>query len=221
MEQGLADSMASDESLVGFLRRRGCHTILCVGNGLSTEAAALALHGFHVTALDISAVPGELFTAKVLREPEHPFHRIPGFGLRDDGAVTFGPPDPIDTELCPPMHRSVDQRPRRGGSLLFVTGDLMNPDLCPGPFDLVIERRTVQLFPAGERELALERLVTRLGARGVLVSHEHQGARRPGQSQTHYAESELKRGGFVVRSGWRSTEPYCVGRLAWLMFSSG
>jgi hypothetical protein len=35
---------------------------------------------------------------------------------------------------------------RPGGRVEFVAGDLLDITVCPGPFDVVIERRTVQWF---------------------------------------------------------------------------
>ena len=55
LEQGLSDQMSSDTALPRLLAVRGARTILCAGNGLSMEAISLALLGFDVTALDISA----------------------------------------------------------------------------------------------------------------------------------------------------------------------
>jgi len=34
----------------------------------------------------------------------------------------------------------------------------MDPAICPGPFDVIVERRTLQLFPSGERGAAVARL---------------------------------------------------------------
>ena len=113
-EQGFSDMMSSDDAFPGLLTRRGSQTILCAGNGLSTEALSLALLGFHVTALDISAVPAEVI-GRMLRRLDHPVHRIPGFGIGDDDVVTFGCSGPIDSELCPPMHRSADHAPGAAG----------------------------------------------------------------------------------------------------------
>ena len=211
--------MSSDPHLVGLLRGRSARTILCVGNGLSSEASSLALHGFDVVALDISAVPADLRLAG-LQHPGHPARRIPEFALSDDGVVTFGGSDPIDPELCPPIHRSAEHPNRGGGSLSSVSGDLMDPELCPGPFDVVIERRTVQLFPQAERPAALERLVARLADHGAFVSHEHRGCWRPGDSRTHFAETWLKERGFAL-DAWSSGMPAAEGRIARLMFSSG
>ncbi len=57
---------------------------------------------------------------------------------------------------------------RPGGSVEFVVGDLLDITVCPGPFDVVIERRTVQVFEEQERAAALLALSKRL--RGVGVS---------------------------------------------------
>jgi hypothetical protein len=91
----------------------------------------------------------------------------------------------IDSERCPRIHRNDNVSHRGGGSLSFVTGDLMNADLCRGPFDVVVERRTVQLFPEPERIGALQQLVTRLGRRGVFVSQQHFGWWKAGQPINH------------------------------------
>ena len=39
------------------------------------------------------------------------------------------------------------QRTRPGGTVKFAVGDLVDSTVCPGPFDVVIERKTLQLFP--------------------------------------------------------------------------
>lgn len=218
IEQGFADEMSSDENLPSLLAWRGCRTILCAGNGISTEATSLTLHGFDVTALDISTVPAELLVAS-LRDAEHPLRRIPGFSMHDDGSVSFGGDGPIDPQLCPRMHQNGEYLPRRGGSLSLIAGDLIDPTICPGPFDVVIERRTVQLFPAEERLAALDQLIARLATPGVLVSHEHQGAWRPGDPRAHYAESWLGPRDFIVQSDTSFFDSSV--RLAVLIFSSG
>jgi hypothetical protein len=220
IDQGFADVMSSDAALPGLLTKRGSQTILCAGNGLSDEALSLALLGFQVTALDISAVPAEVI-GRMLRSLEHPVHRIPGFRLVDDNTVAVDGDGPIDAELCPAIHRSADRAPRCGGSLTFVTGDVMDPDVCPGPFDVVIERRTLQLFPRSEQASALDYLVERLAERGVFVSHQHQGGWKPGQPRTHYAEGWLRSHGFVFRFEAEGDQDGSIPRLASLKFSTG
>lgn len=220
LEQGLSDQMASDTELPKLLAGRGAQTILCAGNGLSVEAISLALLGFDVTALDISTVPAAMFAA-MLRDAEHPLRRIPGVRLLDDGSVTFDPGSSIDPESYPLMHRSADYPARGGGSLSFVSGDLVDPEVCTGPFDVVIERRTLQLFSKAERLAALDRLVSRLSNRGVFVSQEHRGRWKPGQDRTHFAKAWLASQGFAFRTEMVGQQSGVAERLACLTFSTG
>ena len=143
---------------------------------------------------------------------------VPGFAIDDDNRVTFGHARRIDPELTPLIHRSANLAPRGGGALSYLTGDLMNPDVCPGPFDAIIERRTVQLFPEDQRIPAFERLVGRLAENAVLVSHQHHGGRRPGEERDDDAGEWLRSRGFVTV--YRSTSE-SAPRLAWLICSSG
>src|SRR5262249_30358687 len=56
---------------------------------------------------------------------------------------------------------------RPGGSVEFVVGDLLDTRVCPGPFDVVIERRTVQVFYEQQRAAALSALSQRLSSIGI------------------------------------------------------
>jgi hypothetical protein len=97
------------------------------------------------------------------------------------------------------MHLPEGQRyTGQGGSLSLVTGDLTETLICPGPYDVVIERRTLQLFPAGEQIGALEKLVARLSEKGTFVSQVHSGCWRPGESRAHFAETWLISNGFYT-----------------------
>ena len=51
---GFTELFCDDAALVDAMRVGGLRTVLCVGNGLSHEARALAACGFAVTALDLS-----------------------------------------------------------------------------------------------------------------------------------------------------------------------
>lgn len=217
IEQGFNDMMANDPHLIPLLKKRGARTILCAGNGLSSESFTLALHGFDVTVLDLSDVPRAVF-AGIVASADHPFRRIPGFTARGEAEVTFEGSGPIDPEQCPSMHKSDDHPPASGGSLRYVTGSLLEPDACPGPFDVVIERRTVQLFKPEERPTAHERLANRLEGKGTFVSHEHQGNWRPGQPDGHYAVDWARQNGFVRHV---NAETEAANRVAWLFFSTG
>jgi len=67
--------------------------------------------------------------------------------------------------------------PKRScGRLDFVVGSLLDVALCPGPFDVIIERRTVQRFSEQERSTALQALAARLGKVGIFLSHCNDGS---------------------------------------------
>jgi hypothetical protein len=153
------DRFGADPHLLDLIRARGCKAILCVGNGLSSEAVVLASHGFEITALDLSPLATQ--TAVSLQ------HSTPS---------------------------GVHTRP--GAVLEFVCGDLFNSLACPGPFDVILERRTLQLYGTEDRALGLERLVARLASRGLFVSHVHMGWWRPGESGEHLAKAWLDGHGF-------------------------
>ena len=57
--------------------------------------------------------------------------------------------------VAPPLHRP-------GGHVEFVAGDLRDRAVCPGPFDVVVERRAVQHFAESDRASALAALAARL-----------------------------------------------------------
>lgn len=219
IQQGFSDRMSSSERLPGLLASRGARTILCAGNGLSTEPISLALMGFEVTALDISAVPAQAF-ANALQDPGHAFRQIPGFDLHD-GILRFTGTGPIDPGQCPDIHRSDDYPPRRGGSLQFTTGDLTDPTICPGPYDVVIQRRTLQLFPKDEQFMALERLVGRLGTPGTLVTHRHAASLQALSAGAPPMADWLISLGFVLDGPSDAEQCRTAPRLACVRITSG
>jgi len=110
----------------------------------------------------------------------------------------------------------IEGRPaRRQGRVRFVTGDLLDTTICPGPFDVVLERKTLQLFPDADRPAAMRALAARLAAPGIFFSHTHRnfGARTAARN---------------VPSDWFRAErwPFWEGgeplrtRVAWLSSSS-
>ena len=218
MEVGFGDMMASSPELVELLKRRGVRSVLCVGNGMSGEALSLALLGFEVTALDLSSVPASMFHA-MFRNPDNPLVRSSAVALRDDGIVEIANAN-IDPDLCPRIHRGDGHSPVAGGTLQFVTGDVLLPSACPGPFDAVIERRTLQLFAPDDQRNGLKMIEARLAPRGMVVSHQHNGAWRPDQPRTHFAEEWADARGFV-RLRMNSPEDEQAPRLASLWYTSG
>lgn len=107
-----------------------------------------------------------------------------------------------------------------GGFVQFVVGDLFDVSACPGPFDAIIERRTVQLFDDADRARALESLVGRLGAGGIVFSQCHDGWSRPPAKPVHAAEAWFRaREEIAVLDNWelRATS----GQVAWLLLTTG
>ena len=215
LDQGFSDMMSNDTGFIPALDRRGVRTILCVGNGLSAEAWALALHGFDVTALDISSVPAEMFRQGIA-DADEPARGM--FTVRGDAAISFAPDVAFDLDSISKMHLAEGRPPHGGGSITHVTGDLTNPELCPGPFDAVIERRTLQLFPADQQVEALARLEARMAPRVLFVSHQHSGAWKPEEPRAHYARDWVTERGFTEE---RSPDGPSAVRAAWLIFTTG
>jgi hypothetical protein len=105
------------------------------------------------------------------------------------------------------------------GSLHFVTGSIFDEETCPGPYDVIIERRTIQTLPEEERHAALEALAGRMGDTGILLSHYHEGWWRPGQELIHPAERWFREHGWTILEG-RELGKVEV-RVAWLMITTG
>ena len=103
------------------------------------------------------------------------------------------------------------------GRLEFVTGDLNDADVCRGPFDVVIERRTLQLFRQHDLPAALQAVASRLAARGIFFSHCHDNRWRPPGRPRHACEDWFAAQGWPR---WQDEGPVS-GRVAWLFVSTG
>ena len=199
MEEAMDLALCRDQrrALVATMRREGWQSVLCVGNGLSGEAAALADAGFAVTALDRSSL-----------------------------AIAHAPPAAPDP---PPFAAYFGEAfSHTGGSLRFVHGDLFEAQVCPGPFDVIIERRTLQLWSrlapivdGDDCDRGLSAVTARMADPGLVVSHQHMETWRPGQSRQHFAHRWLQDRGFLIASDWAPGEPGRPSRRAWLMVTSG
>lgn len=106
-----------------------------------------------------------------------------------------------------------------GGSVEFVVGDLLDPSVCPGPFDVVIERCTLQLFPPDERSSAVDALADRLSPDGIFKSHCHNGGWKPNEPRAHPFEALFVEKGWLIEDGFEG--PHSDGRAAWLSLSTG
>lgn len=105
----------------------------------------------------------------------------------------------------------------RDGRLEFVVGDLCDQTLCPGPYDVVIDRRTLQLWPDTDRPTAIEAVANRLAARGIFFSQAHDGRWKPPAPPQHAVKPWFVTQGWEL---WRRGVPI-TGRVAWLFTTTG
>jgi Methyltransferase domain len=108
------------------------------------------------------------------------------------------------------------QRP--GGRVEFVTGDFLDSTVCPGPFDVVIERRTAQNYFTHDLGAVLSVLANRLSKDGIFFSHCHDGAWKPPDRPRHYSEAWFRDSAWTIWNGSGRKPP---GRVAWLLRSTG
>lgn len=107
--------------------------------------------------------------------------------------------------------------PASGGRVQFVTGDVCDPACCPGPYDVIIERRTLQLWPGDTRPAAIQAVADRLAPRGIFFSQSHDGGWKPSKPRTHALEPWFTSQGWPV---WNGEAPL-TGRVAWLFTTTG
>lgn len=104
--------------------------------------------------------------------------------------------------------------PGRDGRVEFLVGDLMDSSICPGPYDVVIERKTLQLFPPGQQKNAIDAVAARVADPGILYSHSHHADMR---NRTFPVADWLD------AEGWPRARqlPAVTRRVGWLFSSSG
>ncbi len=107
---------------------------------------------------------------------------------------------------------------RSGGKVDFVVGDILDSTVCAGPFDVIIERRTAQLFSNENIGALLDSLAGRLGHDGIFFSHSHDSAWRPPRKPRHFTESWFRNAGWTIWSG-PGRKPQ--RRVAWLFTTTG
>lgn len=133
---------------LALFRQRGYRSILLAGNGISQEPQYFAFAGLEAVAMDISAV-ATTWAAK-------------GRWTEDDLCASFG--------IVESERRSfLRELARWGGKATYEVGDLFLPDHCEGPFDVVLSRRTLQLFPPEKRLEGLRCLQQRMSPKGLLL----------------------------------------------------
>jgi hypothetical protein len=135
-------------------------------------------------------------------------------------AVSYAKTHDVDVErldhyCSPTLHRP-------GGRVEFVVGDLLDSTVCPGPFDVVIERRTIQWFAEHERTSALSAMANRLNRIGIFVSQclddpfpSELGWSQHRSGLFHASEFWFREQGWVTCDDVAS--PPQAGRVAWLV----
>lgn len=103
------------------------------------------------------------------------------------------------------------------GHVEFLVGDLCDAACCPGPYDVVIERSTLQLYPDEGQPTAMKAMAARLASRGIFFSQCHDGSWKPPAPRRHRTKS------WFVAEGWElwHGETPLTGRVAWLFTTTG
>jgi len=122
------------------------------------------------------------------------------------------PPHGFDF-FCEPEMR------RPGGAVDFVVGDILVPAICPGPFDVIIERRTAQNYYSHDMGAVLAALAGRLEPNGILLSHCHDGGWRPPAEPRHLTRSWFISNQWTIWNGGPGQKP--PGQVAWLFTTTG
>jgi hypothetical protein len=103
------------------------------------------------------------------------------------------------------------------GNLKFVAGNLCDAECCPGPYDVVIERLTLQLYSDEYKLRALQAVANRLASPGIFFSQSHNGGWRPPAPCVHANEWWFRANGWPI---W-PTEGRLTTRVAWLLTTTG
>ena len=103
------------------------------------------------------------------------------------------------------------------GNLKFVAGNLCDAECCPGPYDVIIERLTLQLYSDEYKSRALQTVASRLASRGIFFSQSHNGCWKPPAPRIHWNESWFRAEGWSI---WPIDGPLST-RVAWLFTTTG
>lgn len=108
---------------------------------------------------------------------------------------------------------------RPGGQVEFVIGNILDPSICPGPFDVVIERCTAQLYLNHDIGGILGALARRIGPEGIFVSHCHDGGWKPPAERPYFTKPWFQQNQWTIWNGGFGRKP--PGRVACLSISTG
>lgn len=105
----------------------------------------------------------------------------------------------------------------QNGSLQFVVGNLCDTECCPGPYDVIIERLTLQLYSDEYKPRALQAVANRLASPGIFFSQSHCGWWKPPAPPVHFNEWWFRAAGWPI---W-PCEKRLTTRVAWLFTTTG
>ena len=105
----------------------------------------------------------------------------------------------------------------RNGNLKFVAGNLCDPECCAGPYDVIIERKTLQLYSDEYKPRAILAVANRLASPGIFFSQSHCGSWKPPERPIHWLEWWFEAEGWPI---WPSNGPLTT-RVAWLETTTG
>ena len=127
----------------------------------------------------------------------------------------------VASELTPPAELLAQLIGGRSGglngNLKFVAGNLCDAECCPGPYDVVIERLTLQLYSDEYKHRALQAVANRLASPGIFFSQSHCGWWRPPAPRVHANEWWFRTEGWPI---WPTESPLTT-RVAWLFTTTG
>jgi SAM-dependent methyltransferase len=101
------------------------------------------------------------------------------------------------------------------GQVRFVSGDLLDPSVCPGPYDLVIDRKTLQLYSVDHLPAAIRAVADRVACPGILFSQSHRNG--PSDKWTFPVADWLRAEGWPLNHEVTTV----TQRTGWLMSTSG
>ena len=108
---------------------------------------------------------------------------------------------------------------RLGGSVKFVVGDVFDPTVCPGPYDVIIERLTMQNYPEQDQPRFLETISARLNPEGIFYSHAHSATIKGLDALYGQREKLFEGTKWTEWNGGPGSKP--PGQVVWFFTSSG
>lgn len=101
-----------------------------------------------------------------------------------------------------------------GGTINYIVGDFTDRSICPGPYDVIITRRTLQYFTRSNFLGVLDLLIEKLTDEGIFVNHTHNA-----YDVGFAIEEYLRLHNFVIHNP--NKELSKGKRIGWLFGSSG